>query len=455
MVIIGAAAVLGLGYQGLMQIVRTDALARFRASNTDAKLDEGVVLKDFEFTTYEGDRLVAKAQVGEIKVRKDRSIVDMFAVTDGKYWASNGESFRFSGERATYGYYSRALATDTGARISNKDIDLMVPEFTYVEAQKTLVVPGMIKGKFYGGEITAENLKYNVAERSYTTGKISWQGQATAPTATPQKRMWQINGTESENENDVMTAKNARATDGEVIIKADIVVWDRKTDVLTATGNVRYFGIEANMTCAKVVVYRKESRAVLTGRVQMLIKPEEGQKLEEIEIPPLTPYVPEDILKSRPAAPPTGDRTQNDELRQPDSIRRYPATIQGEKVEYWYKKGSRKAVISGNPQARQELTGGRWRMAWAYIAYYDGEKDWLKMTSREGKKDARFMTSIGDDLIATVFEASTKKGDDNWRAKNMEGAVYADPDDEDPPTGGGTGTPPPSIRGPIGSGRGA
>ena len=451
--ILGATAAIGLGYQGLLQIVRTDALARFRTTGQDAKLDEGVVLKDFEFTTYEGKRLVAKAQVGEIKVRKDRSIVDMFAVTDGKYWASNGESFRFSGDRATYGYYSRALAADAGARISNKDIDLMVPEFTYVEAQRTLVVPGTIKGKFYGGEITAENLKYNVEKRSYTTGKISWQGQATVPEATTQKRMWQITGAESENENDVMTTKNARATDGEVIIKADLVVWDRKTDVLTATGNVRYFGIEANMTCAKVVVYRKESRAILTGKVHMLIKAEENQKLEEIEIPPLTPFVPDEIAKSRPTAPPTGDRTQRDELRQPDSLRRYPATVQGDKVEYWYKKGSRRAVISGSPQARQELTGGRWRMAWAHIAYYDGEKDWLKMVSREGKKDARFMTSLGDDLIATVFEASTKKGDDNWRAKNMEGAVYADPDDDPPATGGGTTVPPPSIRGPIGSGR--
>ena len=456
-IILGAAAVVGGCYQGMLQILRTDALAKYRGNPSKSALDDGIIIKDFEFSSYQGDRLVAKAKVSEVKVRRDRSIVDMFAVTDGKYYASNGESFAFSGSRATYGYYSRALAADTGARIRNKDLDLNVPAFTYVEARRTLTVPGMITGQFYGGKIEAENLNYNVEKRSYTTGKISWEGQATAPTAQPQKRLWKITGGDSENENNVMTVKNARATDGEVIIKADLVVWNRETDVLTATGNVRYFGIEANMTCAKVVVYRAESRAVMTGKVNMFVKAEANHKLEEVEIPPLTPIVPDDIAKNRPKAPgQSADKKADDELRSSESMRKYPATIIGEKVEYWYKKGSRRAVISGSPQARQELLNGRWRMAWAYVAYYDGEKEWLKMTSREGKKDARFMTSLGDDIFATDFEASTKQGVDKWNAKNMDGDIYADPDDDNPPTGGGSSggtSTPPSIRGPIGSGR--
>ena len=52
---------------------------------------------------------------------------------------------------------------------------------------------------------------------------------------------------------------DASATDGEVLVKAPHLERVRKTDVLTATGKVYYFGEKANLICEKAVIYRKES----------------------------------------------------------------------------------------------------------------------------------------------------------------------------------------------------
>lgn len=457
----GGIAAFAVAYQGLVQIVRVDALARFRPKGDVTNQDQGILVKDFEFKSYSGNKIQGQARVENLIVRKDRSTFQMFAVTDGKYYADNGQSFAFTADEATYGYFSKSLLAERGARVKNKDLDLKVPKFLYAQNQQLLTVEDAIEGKFYGGKIKANLLRYNVAQNTYTTAEIMWQGQPQDATI-PSKRMWEIRGKTSLTQNDVMTATEARATDGEIIIKADKVVWERKTDILTATGNVRYYGLEANLTCAKVVVYRKEARAVLSGKVDMFVKPEEGQKLEEVEIPPLTPFVPEEIAKLRPGAPKVDDKTkqQDRELRDPDTFRRYPAQITADTIEYWYRRGQRRAILSGSPQARQELGPGRWRMAWANQAFYDGEADRLKLASRDGQKDARIMTSIGDDLRARMFEVSTRRGDDYQYAEEVEGVTYVDDDEIPPPpgrtggtTGGGGGGGQPTIRGPIGKKR--
>jgi lipopolysaccharide export system protein LptA len=246
-----------------------------------------------------------------------------------------------------------------------------------------------------------------------------------------------------------------------VIIKANQVERNVKTDVVVATGNVSYFSKKVNLLCDKVTIYRKEKRAVLEGNVSMLIKPEDQEKLEEVALAPLRPIVPEEIANSRPA-PPTEKSDQekqlDDEVRSNQNRRKYPVQVLAAKIEYWYGEGSRRADITGAPQARQELPAGRWRQVWAYKAHYDGEKETLRLDSSPGHKETRIMTSLGDDIHANWFEVSTKEEDDAWSAEALDGIFV--PDDNEIPkepgsdkkkgTGGGGGVTAPSLQGKIG-----
>jgi lipopolysaccharide export system protein LptA len=222
---------------------------------------------------------------------------------------------------------------------------------------------------------------------------------------------------------------------------------------------VKYFSPKANMSCEKAVIYRKEKRAVLTGNVDMLVKPKDKQTKAVVEeIPPFRPEVPKEISTERPAAPPTEKQGNpiDDDLQNAKTLRNYPTAITAAKIEYWYAKGDRHAIITGSPQARQVLPEGRWRKLWAHEAQYDGEKEFLTLISREGQSDARAQTSLGDDIVAERVVVSTKEDDDDLEAKGVKATVYGKSDEDTgikppdpikPKTGGG------GLKGNIGKNR--
>ncbi len=444
----GGIGLLGVAWFTVLQVARIDPFARFR--NATSSDEVGVVLEDVDFRAFHGGKLVAQARVGQIRVMRDRSSASLFAITDGRVWASNGQAFGFDADEATYGYFSHVLGVNRGAHFANDEMDLRAPAFTYEENTKMLRVPGSVTGKLRGGDLSASNLSYNAATKVFAFGPMSWSGQVEDPSKQGKRRQWTFTSKgPSVTQGDVTTLKDCTASDNDMIIQADTVEWNQKADVLTATGNVRYFGSDANLICPKVVVYRKEGRSVLSGGVSMLIKPEGGVKPEVVEMAPLRPVVPEEVAAQRPPAPKSPEEKKGDEeLRSAENLRQYPTTVLAQEIVYWYRKGERRATITGSPQARQELSAGRWRMVWADRASYDGEKARLKLLSREGQKDARLKDSLGDDFRATLFEISTKKGDDYRYAENLEGTTYVE--EEEIPEKPGGGSPAPSLQGPIG-----
>ena len=268
---------------------------------------------------------------------------------------------------------------------------------------------------------------------------------AGAPSGRPARQQestdgsWRISAAHAHIAGPIQTSLNATASDGEVVVKAGKVLHDEDTDVLTATGKVRYFSAKTNMTCDKAIVYRQEKRVVLTGNVQMILKPTQNQKLEVAEIPLFQAQSPEDVGRDRPPAPPgttAAEKKLDDEVRVGRTARKYPITILAAKIEYWYAKGSRHAVITGDPQARQEMTAGRWRYAWTHEALYDGEKETLRMVSTEGKKDTRLKNSLGDDFVADSATVSTQEDNSDLSADGIEGEFHFK-DEEIPKTPGG------------------
>jgi hypothetical protein len=168
----------------------------------------------------------------------------------------------------------------------------------------------------------------------------------------------------------------------------------------------------------------------------MLVKPkaeEQNYKPREEEIPNFKPMAADE--KAATAAATNGPSPQEKELdkklRSGNTFREYPMTVTSTNVVYWYARGNRRAKITGNPQARQEFPGSRWRHIWTHEALYDGEQETLLLESSKGAFDTRYRNSIGEDLVATNFLISTKEDDDSYEGKNIKGNIYAD--DEDVP----------------------
>lgn len=439
--------------------VKIDPFKQYRPGENQAAQQVGVRLEDVKLWHWRNGKLALACDVGRVDVRRDRQHLEFFEVKNGVYYGDK-ENFHFAGPSANYNAGFQMFQVNSGARVWNKDLDLRSEGMTYRQKIGRLNTQGEVTGRLFDGQVKAMNLVYWPNEKTFEAGPISWEGKLKGSaiqevTGQEQSKPWKFNTEHMKREGDIEVWTNGTATDGEVIVKAPKFERNVKNDVLTATGGVQYFSKKANLICDQAVIYRREKRAVLTGNVSMLVKPEDQEKLEVVEIQPFRPAVPDEIAASRPK-PPSGaseaEKKQNEELRSSKTARKYPVSINAEKIEYWYKRGERRATVTGSPQARQDFPNGRWRHMWTNKAYYDAEKETLKLVSSEGKKDTRVITSIGDDLIARTFLTSTKEnGQDQYEGEGIEGVVISEDDDLNRRNSTSGGQPPPSgLRGPIG-----
>ena len=451
-----AVGTLGLIYYA-QEFVKIDPLLGMRKNPGMSPDQLGITLGDVKLIHYRGKERIAQAKVDQLFIPSNRTEFRMTGVTDGAYYPEPKKRFNFQAPLATWNAVKRTLVAEKGARVWNKDLDLKTALFRLNDRMQTLYVPGKVSGKFFRGQLDSQNLLYAMKADTVVVGPTHWNGNlalSLQDEAKPVQKRWEFDSVKGtfNIKGDLRTWEKGTATDGEIIIQADKIEHNNKTDVVTATGNVRYFSARANLTCEKAVIYRREKRAVLTGAVDMLIKPKKDQSKAMIEeIPPFKPVVPEEVAKSRPGAP-AGQKSEqqkklDDDVQNPKTIRDYPMVVTAAKVEYWYARGSRRAVITGDPQARQELPEGRWRHLWAFQAFYDGEKETLRMESRQGQMDTRLLTSVGDDVVAEQVTVSTKEDDEDLEAKGMKGTIFGKSDDDEvgppppdplkPKTGGG------------------
>lgn len=432
----------------IQAFAQIDPLLKMRRGAVISPDQMGISLGNVHLVQYRGDKKVAEATVDKVFIPSDRSQFQLSQVHDATYFAENGKKVQFSAPKAVWNATGRIMTANEGVRMWNTDMDLRTAVFRINERQQTLYMPGRIVGNFYKGKLLANNLSYNISDKYAKFGPVSWDGNLALnlqDDGTAVRKQWKIEsaGGDYTDKKGIQTFTKGTATDFDIIVKADLIVLEKSTDIVTATGNVRYYSPKANVSCEKAVIYRKEKRAVLTGAVDMLVKPKEKQTKAVVEeIPPFKPVVPKEIAEERPAAPPTQASGQSnpldDDLQNAKTLRSYPTAITAARIEYWYARGSRRAVISGGPQARQDLPEGRWRHMWAHEAFYDGEKEFLTLKSRPGKADARAQTSIGDDVIAESVVVSTKEDEDDLEAKGVKATVYGKSDED-----GGVGPKPP------------
>ncbi|QYK52509.1 MAG: hypothetical protein KF824_09595 [Fimbriimonadaceae bacterium] len=447
-------------YKFVEAVVFNDALADYRAVNSPFKDGEGVVIKNFGLKSYIGKKLVTEARVNNATIKNDRSTIELAGIHDGVFYDDAGKKYNFVAEAATYGTYSKSIHANKGIRVFNDTADLKAPGFTYEHPIRRVTFLGDITGKLGGGDLVTKSVFIDLKNKEILTGELSWTGPLQVDN--PQKTPWKITAKSSKLRNDITTYTEARGEDKDTIVKADKMIYDRANDIVTAEGNVEYFGVDANVACDKVVIERKINKATLTGKiVRMLIKPEDSAP-KETKIPPVVPMVPDSVAGNRPKADsnPTQDqqKKEDEEVRSADNIRHYPIALTAGQIEYWYKKGERKAILTGNPFARQEFSGlrMRWRELYAAKAEYDGEKEELKLTASPAQI-VRARNSIGDDITTPFAIISTKKDDNAMETGVINGTVMID-DNELPKKGDGSGssggttggTGGGSLNGPIG-----
>lgn len=416
-----------------VDFMRQDPLQDLRQAATQKEDERALEMRDLTLRHYDKGKLIHQATVGEFTVSRDRRIVQAKGITDGKILENGTIALKYWASGANWDDFAKKLYADGAISAVHADWQLKTNKLEYDGPSRNLLLPNPVKGKLWGGDLVAQRFRADFGQKRYTAMAVQWIGVAQAETQPGPPRKWNVKAASFVAlDNTKVEYTRPEATDGEVTIIASQGSWDRKNDVFVATGNVRYYSTEANLVANKVTLYRKERRAVLEGNVTMILKPEDQQKLEVVPLQPMRPLVPEEISKGRPAAPPTGDRQRDDELRRLDNRRKFPATITAQRVEYWYQQGARRAVATGNPQARQDLPEGQWRHIWATTAEWNGETDSLRLNSAGGQKTVRLMTSLGDDLKATSATVSTKDGDERYSVIDPEGVVVTD-DDEDVP----------------------
>jgi len=439
-------AVTPAGVRSLRQFLREDAFAtkeRSRASSTPF----AIKLEDVEFRHYDGHALIAAADAKTVEVMRDRQTLALQGIKNGVY-AGKEEMVRFSSTDALWRAQRKLLTIEGNVRLKNKDLNVTCGHATLDNLAGKIDAQEDVVGTAYGGKLRAAHLKYATKTGAATAGPVEWSGmlalnlqeeEGEAP-----RTNWKIRGEKfsySGKNSQVADYTNAYATDDEIILIAPKVSHDRKTDVVTATGRVQYFSVKANLVADKVVVYRKERRAVLTGGVQMLVKPKKEQqgKPKVEQMPAFQPLNPEQVKPSPlPGKLTPEQKKQLEQIRDNKTLQDFPMAVVSDKIEYWYGRGARRAVITGEPQARQVLSEGRWRHMWSFVAYYDGEKEILKLVSTKGKKDTRMKNSIGDDMMADWMDLSTKEDDETLNGAGFTGDLVPLDDDEET---GGTGTP--------------
>jgi lipopolysaccharide export system protein LptA len=424
----GAALITALTI-GLVNLAQVDSLARYRTpiQPMDAP---GITVPNASITVWKEGRRKAELAVGELIFTRDRQVVRLNEGVKARLLAAQpGAEITVDMPAARYNSFERLVTADQGLRVRSKDLDLKAAQFSFDDRSGLLTIPGSTEGTLRKGQVKGVDFTGDTAKSVYALARAAWVGPALIAGLQGQPSRWDLRGDKPVMRGDLFTVENGRAADPELIVKGLKIEWNRKTDVLVATGDVRFFSESANFRANKVTVFRREKRILMEGEAVMLSKPKDQEELKEEPIPAFPVMAPAQATpESQGLAAEGPEREQDEELRKFDSIRDYPLTARADRITYFYQEGARRAEIEGSPQARQAIDAKRWRRLWSQRAAYDREADSLVLYSRAGQLDVRFISSIGDDFRAEQLQLSTKEGDDSWSADRFEGIAFGDPD---------------------------
>jgi len=394
--------------------------------------DVGSVMTDVKATVYERGQKKAEFGVDRLDIRRDKQYMMLFGLQDGKVYQDGIERASFDAVQASYNASEELLTILGGAHVKGKDYDVTAPTAKVDIRNKRVVMAQGITGTFLKGTIKAEKLELGYGAGRHMATKVEWRG--TPPSeAVIQSRDLQIRAARTEFTADpnVTIFFDAEVIDENALMRGKKITIDHSKDVVTIDGGAEYYGPEAILSAPKVVVFRKQKKALATGAgggVYLLVKPEGEKGVPALSKQPAQPELPPGLSQ------PQSDDT--DELRSAKNLRKYPIVVTASNVEYFYAKGSKKAIITGEPRALQQLRAGTWRELTAPRAEYEEEKELLSLFSAGEGKDVHMKNSAGDDYIAKNVRVGTTPGKETFSGNGVEGVMKVR-EDEVPRTGGG------------------
>ena len=288
-----------------------------------------------------------------------------------------------------------------------------------------------IEGTAFKGAVKAGKLELGLGTGKHRASAVEWRGSPNIE-GVPQGREVQFRAEDVEYTADpnVVVYLQAEAVDEDALMRAKKITYDGAKDVITLEGGAEYYGAEVIVSAPKVVVQRKTKKATASGpagSVYFLVKPEGEKGIPVVEKAPAQPILP-------PGMQQPDDLEQ---LRSSENLRKFPIVVTAANVDYFYSKGSKRAVMTGQPNALQQLRAGTWREVTAPRAEFEEEKEILNLFSNGDSKDVRMRNSAGDDFIALSVRMGTTSGKETLSGKGIEGVMKVRDEDVPRPGGGG------------------
>ena len=394
--------------------------------------DIGSVMKDVNAVVYEKGVKKASFVADQVDIRRDKQFMDLFGLQDGKVFENNQEQASFSAGRATFNAAEELMMIFGGAQVTSKDFDLKTPDAKLDIKNQRAVMSNGIEGTAFKGSVRAGKLELGLGTGKHRASAVEWRGTPNVE-GVPQGREVQFRAEDVEYTSDpnVVVYKNAEAIDEDALMRAKQITYDGAKDIVTLEGGAEYYGAEVIVSAPKVVVHRKQKKATASGpagSVYFLVKPEGEKGIPVVQKSPAQPDLPAGLAQPEDV----------DELRSSKNLRKYPIVVTASQVDYFYADGSKKAVMTGEPKALQQLRAGAWREVTAPRAEFEEEKDILNLFSAGDGKDVRMRNSAGDDFIALSVRIGTVSGKETLSGKLIEGVMKVR-DDEVPRPGGGGG----------------
>ena len=415
LVVVGAGTGAGIAWKRYGALNPYDQIEKKKrpVDPSSAFVATGVTIKH-----YQKGKLVASTEADRLTMAEDRNALKLKGIRNGVAQTAKGP-FKFDAGAGVLHPNLRTVDISGGVHIQGKDIDVTTAQANINANQGKLTMPKPLQGDIGGGRGRAESLVYVPNKEFAQLTKVVWQGEPPKGLGAPvgaQSKAWDMAAADATQKGRIYTYTEARAQNGDLIVIAPKVVQDAKNDVLTATGRATYRSAKADFVADKVVIYRKEKRAVLTGNVVMLVHPKRDwdkplPKNDDAGVKPMEPAIPAELQKGSSGGDVSPEEKKRDEeLRSGKTLRDYPMNLKAAEVTYWYGDGNRHAVAKGGePTAYQKFEDGRWRVMNAVEARYDGEKDLLDLFSEGAKRQVKMKNSIGDTMDAVWLQLTTKE----------------------------------------------
>ncbi len=432
---------------GGRQLAELDPFSKFTRDYVNP-LGEGIgsVMNDVRVEVFEKGEPVLSFATNRVEVRRDQQMFRMFEIHDGKIIEEGVDVAQFGAGFAVYEAQPGLVRASGNPWISSKDGKLSSPAVLIDNTEKTVTVKQGVSGDYQEGKLNASSFIWNYGEKTAVVEQFLWSGPIEYQDAgQTRRRLVQIRGDRFETltNPDRVIYYNAEAVDDDALIRARKITHERENDIIIAEGECEYHGPDAIIYAPSVTVYNKEKRAIATGKVQIVIKPEKEKGKVPQEIKPADPQLPTGLQRNQEKLTREQEKAIEEEVRGGKSLRKYPIVVRAEKVEYFYRKGNKRAVMTGNPVARQELSLGAWREMSGPIAIYEEEKELLTIQGTKGKLEVNMTNSLGDAFKAEMLIISTVEGDEKITGIAIEGSLRIREDDEEEPpvrsAGGGGG----------------